>query len=88
MYWITHNHKFPFALHPRDNKRYKIPYERVTFPLEAGLVSHHLVDLIDRMLDVDPRRRIKIADILAHSWFTVDAGGIGMYLNTTTIAQY
>jgi len=37
-------------------------------PSHGGRLSHELKDLINRMFDVDPRRRMSIEEVCAHPW--------------------
>ena len=51
----------------------------------ASWVSHPALDLVCRMLVVEPQRRISVSDALRHGWFSPmgEAGGFSAGLSST-----
>jgi len=45
-------------------------------------LSNEVLDLIDKMLVTDPKKRISIPEILLHPWITVDDSTTCMTLQT------
>jgi serine/threonine protein kinase len=60
---------FPFSPKTRENLRKEIMYTDLIFPDE---LSDDLVDLLTKMLQKDPEKRISIEEIAAHPFFGVN----------------
>lgn len=70
--------KLPFRSPRQGTKRRQKLLEQISAGLseaheaEMGHVSRNAKDLIHRLLQPDPQRRIKLLDVMVHPWVTKD----------------
>ena len=66
--------KYPFYDERRSAVHKSILLGQFTYPSTVS-VSDHAKDLIARLLERDPEKRITAQEALAHPWITVHCGG-------------
>ena len=69
LYYMIFN-ELPFYEVDLDRLYKKIIDGKYTIPKDkANIVGKDAIDLINKMLEKDPKKRIKINDIIKHNWF-------------------
>ena len=85
LYYMIFN-ELPFYEVDLDRLYKKIIDGKYTIPKDkANIVGKDAIDLINKMLEKDPKKRIKINDIIKHNWFNNEKNVLYIGLNIEEI---
>ena len=85
LYYMIFN-ELPFYEVDVDRLYKKIIDGKYTIPKDkANIVGKDAIDLINKMLEKDPKKRIKINDIIKHNWFNNEKNVLYIGLNIEEI---
>ena len=85
LYYMLFN-ELPFYEVDLDRLYKKIIEGKYTIPKDkANIIGKKAIDLVNKMLQKDPKKRIKIKDIIKHKWFNSEKNELNIGLNIDEI---